>query len=94
MRRCQTAGCRPGGVTMHLRTIFVLAAALAMAGTALAAPPEPEEDASYQLPVVVHGKTSMRQAMRSGSTFSFKMFQQEGRATRQPYSYPEPDSNR
>lgn len=79
---------------MHLRTIFVLATALAMAGTALAAPPEPEEDASYQLPVVVHGKTSMRQAMRSGSTFSFKMFQQEGRQTRQPYSYPEPDSNR
>lgn len=79
---------------MHLRTFFILAAALAMAGAALAAPPEQEDNASYQLPVVVHGKTSMRQAMQSGSTFSFKMFQQEGQKTRRPYSYPEPDSNR
>ena len=36
----------------------------------------------------------LRQAMRSGSTFSFKMFRQDGQEKRQPYSYPEPDSNR
>lgn len=85
---------------MHLRTILVLLAACAIAGSALAAgdalaaPPEQAENAPYQLPVVVHGKTSMRQAMRSGSTFSFKMFRQDSQEKRQPYSYPEPDSNR
>ena len=78
----------------------VAASTCAMAGSALAtgnawsAPPEPAENAPYQLPVVVHGKTSMRQAMRSGSTFSFKTFRQDGQEKRQPYSYPEPDSNR
>lgn len=78
---------------MLLRLVPLLAVSFAVSVPALAASPEPRDNAPYQLPVVVHGKTSMRQAMRSNSTFSFKMFQQVDEGGRKPYSYPEPDSN-
>jgi hypothetical protein len=76
-----------------LRTILVLATVLAAGANAHAESPEQDDKPSYELPAIVHGKTSMRQAMRSGSTFSFKLYQTDEPPPRQPYSYPEPDSN-
>lgn len=75
-----------------LTGISVLAALLA-ASVARADSPDKKEGQSYELPAIVHGKTSMRQAMQSGSTFSFKLFQVDEPQKRQPYSYPEPSFN-
>lgn len=71
---------------------FMLASLL-MAGVARADPADDSEDQSDQLPTIVHGKTSMRKAMQSGSTFSFKLFQIDEPQKPQPYSYPEPSLN-
>lgn len=74
-------------------TVISVLAALFAGGVARADPPDDDEDQSYDLPTIVHGKTSMRQAMQSGSTFSFKLFQVDEPQKRKPYSYPEPSLN-
>lgn len=76
-----------------LRTVLILAAAGAAAGSARAQSREPDDKPSYKLPPIVHGKTSMHRAMRSGSTFSFKHYQSDEPPPRPPYTYPEPASN-
>lgn len=79
---------------MLSRSVLLLTVSVALAGTAFAASPDRRDDPSYDLPVVVHGKTSMRKAMGTNTTFSFKMFQRDRQQKPEPYSYPEPDSNR
>lgn len=79
---------------MLFRSFLLLTVSVALAGTASATSRDRRDDPSYDLPVVVRGKTSMRQAMGTSSTFSFKTFQRDGQQKPEPYSYPEPDSNR
>lgn len=66
---------------------------LLMAGVAHADPADNDKDQTYELPTIVHGKTSMTKAMQTGSTFSFKLFQVDEPEKPQPYSYPEPSLN-
>jgi hypothetical protein len=79
-----------------LSRIAILASALSMVGGFAFADSSQHrnDDPSYALPTIVHGKTSMRNAMKPNSTFSFKMFQtgDDGKPQK-PYSYPEPDDN-
>lgn len=67
---------------------------LLMVGIVRADSADDDKDQSYDLPTIVHGKTSMTKAMQSSSTFSFKLFRADDPNKRQPYSYPEPSPNR
>ncbi|MBD9374349.1 hypothetical protein IB238_17140 [Rhizobium sp. ARZ01] len=77
----------------YASTVIATLAVLLAVGVARADSPDDNEGQSYDLPTIVHGKTSMQQAMQSGSTFSFKLFQVDEPQKQQPYSYPEPSFN-
>lgn len=95
-RRCFGHGVLVVIEMKMLSRIAITVAALSMGGGfAYADSADQKNGSSYSLPTVVHGKTSMREAIGSNSTFSFKLFQVDDSEAkpRQPYSYPEPDDS-